>query len=179
MKNLSLFKIIIIIAFASVSTFPGCSLFENEDNLNMKTLERVQRVEEFAAGMGSGNANLANIEISEGMLSPSFDPDRKTYFVGLPNLITSVTLNAMPEDSNSRIEINGAPYDPGVESDPISLFVGNNIINILVTSEDGSITSTYTITAERAPSDNANLANLVVSEGVLDPNFVPLITTYD
>ncbi len=59
----------------------------------------------------------------------------------------------------------------GSASQAINLNVGSNTITVIVTAQDGTTTNTYTITVTRAPSSNADLSNLTVSQGSLTPAF--------
>jgi hypothetical protein len=49
--------------------------------------------------------------------------------------------------------------------------VGQNIIPMVVTAQDGKSQQTYTVTVTRSPSANANLLQLITSSGVLTPGF--------
>jgi hypothetical protein len=53
--------------------------------------------------------------------------------------------------------------------------VGNNVVEIKVTAEDGTV-KTYTVTVVRAASSDATLSKLTVSTGIL--SFDPAITSY-
>ena len=56
--------------------------------------------------------------------------------------------------------------------------MGGNVITVLVTAEDGSTTASYTIDVTRAANANAELSALVLSEGILAPDFAPGTTSY-
>ena len=64
-----------------------------------------------------------------------------------------------------------------------SLNVGNNIISITVTAENGS-TRTYTVNVRRkqdpnyVPDSNASLSSITINQGILSPAFSPDITEY-
>jgi gliding motility-associated-like protein len=58
------------------------------------------------------------------------------------------------------------------------LIVGQNIISVVVTAQDGVTKKTYTLTVNRAPSANAKLSALKASNGGLNPTFLPGTTSY-
>jgi gliding motility-associated-like protein len=67
----------------------------------------------------------------------------------------------------------------GTASPAINLNAGQNTITIIVTAQDGVSTKTYTLTATRAPSTNANLSVLVFNKlGALNPVFAVGTTSY-
>ena len=132
----------------------------------------------IVARAASANANLSNLEVSEGFLNPSFDPDSESYTDNVPNSITAISVTPTVEDSNSTVTVNGTSVPSGVESSPISLNVFNNTITVIVTAQDGVTTRTYTIIVNRAPSNNAYLMLLEVSEGMLNPGFNKEVTSY-
>jgi hypothetical protein len=76
--------------------------------------------------------------------------------------------------------VNGAPATSGQPSAPVALAVGDTPIHTVVTSEDGAVINTYTITVTRAAANPANpaLAKLTVDRGPLSPAFAPAKTSY-
>ena len=52
-------------------------------------------------------------------------------------------------------------------------------VKIVVSAEDGQTTKTYTILIRRLSADDASLAELEISPGVLQPTFSPLVTSYE
>ncbi|MBP7689343.1 MAG: cadherin-like beta sandwich domain-containing protein, partial [Thermoflexales bacterium] len=116
-------------------------------------------------------ADLANLELSSGPLSPTFTRDTTSYTATVSNLVTSVTVKPTLADSTATITINGTPVSSGASSGPIALSVGANPISIVVAAQDGTTIKTYTITVTRPPSSDANLISLVVSNSTLTPAF--------
>lgn len=73
------------------------------------------------------------------------------YTVTVENNVTSIKIDAEPEDANATMEItNGGTYD---------LKVGENKAEIVVTSVIG-VKRTYTVNIERLQSDNNYLKSL-------------------
>ncbi|MDY6969889.1 MAG: cadherin-like beta sandwich domain-containing protein [Spirochaetota bacterium] len=125
------------------------------------------------------NANLSDLTISNGDLSPAFSKDITAYTVEVENDVTSTTVTPTAE-GNAIITINAVLVESGMPSGPIALAVGENIITITVIAEDGVTTKDYTIIVTRLEeaSNNANLSNLAVSDGILSPVFDEDITAY-
>lgn len=76
----------------------------------------------------SSDNNLSSITLSEGELSPSFNPSITEYTIELSALTTIVNVNATKSDAKSSIEGTGEKQ----------LLPGNNTIEIIVTAENGS-----------------------------------------
>ena len=112
----------------------------------------------------SNNADLMNLSLSQGSLSPSFTPSLTAYEAVVLHETTSVQVFTQSADSKASVAVSG---NPG------SLFVGDNFISIVVTAEAGN-TRTYTLNIKRGayvPSSNAFLSSLIISEGSLLPGF--------
>ncbi|RFZ85739.1 hypothetical protein DYU05_09125 [Mucilaginibacter terrenus] len=125
----------------------------------------------------SSNADLAGITLSEGSLKPSFSAGIITYTAGVSNSISGITITAPAAAATSTITINGTAVPSGSPSGIIPLVVGDNPIAIVVTAENGT-QKTYTVTVTREASGNANLINLALSNGTLNPVFDGSIISY-
>src|SRR6185503_4113992 len=73
---------------------------------------------------------------------------------------------------------NGIAVTSGTASGPINLNVGQNIVTIVVTAQNGTTTKTYTVTVTRAESSNADLSSLKMSKGIFSPAFDSGTTSY-
>jgi gliding motility-associated-like protein len=89
----------------------------------------------------SSNANLAALAISSGTLSPAFDSTVTAYTVDVSNSTAKVTVTATLADSGAFIS--------GSVLDSFVLAIGNNTIEIKVTSSDSTVIKTYTIKVTR------------------------------
>jgi gliding motility-associated-like protein len=125
----------------------------------------------------SSTATLSNLTISSGTLAPNFNTSVTSYAVSVPNAVSSVTVTPTATDPNAIITVNGTAATSGSPSSPIPLVVGSNIVNIVVTAQDGT-TVTYTITVSRTPATSVVLANLTISSGSLAPDFLGTIFSY-
>ena len=125
------------------------------------------------------NANLTNLVLSQGILSPTFASGTTSYTASVGYNISSLTVTPTVADSAASVTVNGVAVSSGNASQSIALNVGNNTITTIVTAQDGTTTKTYTTTVTRAAAtNNANLANLLISAGTLSPAFDATVTSY-
>ena len=141
-----------------------------EDGTTAKTYTVTVTREAAAA---STNANLTSLVLSTASLNPSFDAATTTYTATVSNATTSLTVTPTVAEANATITVNGDAVTSGAASGAIALSVGANTITTVVTAQDGTTAKTYTVTVTRAPSSNADLSNLQVAPGTLDPAFDP------
>jgi uncharacterized delta-60 repeat protein len=97
----------------------------------------------------SGNADLSNLVLSSGTLTPAFTSSSISYSTSVSNGTTSVTVTPTKADANATIEVNGVPVASGNPSLPVALNVGANTINTVVTAQNGAVTKTYTVVVNR------------------------------
>lgn len=77
----------------------------------------------------SSDADLKDLSISKGTLSPEFSSDKTNYTVVLEKDVTSLTVTANAKDENATVSGTGE----------IALKPGNNEITITVTAEDETV----------------------------------------
>lgn len=126
----------------------------------------------------SSNTDLAGLALSTGTLTPAFDPATTSYTATVSNATTSLSVTATVSDTNATLTINGDAAGSGNPAGPFSLDVGDNVVTAEVTAQDGTTTQTYTITITRAASSDANLSDILVAPGTLDPAFDPATLDY-
>ncbi|MCP2043814.1 Ig-like domain-containing protein [Pontibacter sp. HSC-36F09] len=97
----------------------------------------------------SSNANLSNLTLSQGSLSPAFQAGTTAYTASVANTVTSVSVTPVKADANATVSVNGTELTSGVTSIPVNLYVGANTITVLVRAQDGT-TKSYTVTVTRA-----------------------------
>lgn len=131
-----------------------------------------------AAPAASTNANLASLAVSTGTLTPAFAQATLAYTVSVPNATTSIMVTPGSSDANATITVNGTTVASGTASTPVNLVAGPNVITTVITAEDAVTNKTYTITVTRAPSANANLSNIALSAGTLNPAFAQATIGY-
>ena len=91
----------------------------------------------------NSNTALVSLGISQGTLSPAFDPAVTEYTVDLPSKVTALTVTAEASDSRTTVAGTGE----------VAVQTGENVIEVTATAENGD-TRTYTIraTVAQAPS---------------------------
>lgn len=89
-------------------------------------------------GNQSANNRLSSLSVDGYTLTPTFSSDNTDYSLIVENDITSVNVSAGLIDGNATVSGRGSH----------SLSVGNNVINITVTAENGDI-KTYVINITR------------------------------
>ena len=128
-------------------------------------------------------SSLSSMTFSSGTLTPSFASNVTAYTTSVSNAITSITVTSVVTDAASSIQVrvNGGGFTSvasGVASGALTLNVGNNTVDVRVTAEDGTTTTTYTTTVTRAGSNVSSLSNITISSGTLSPSFATATTTY-
>lgn len=101
----------------------------------------------------STNNNLSNLAISAGTLSPIFDAAKTEYTSNVSNGVTEIKVTPTIADNGAKVTVNGTAVESGSVSNAIQLQVGDNVIEIVVTSED-LLTKTYRlkVTRDNSPS---------------------------
>ncbi|MEK3731666.1 S-layer homology domain-containing protein [Paenibacillus sp. FSL M8-0334] len=96
----------------------------------------------------SGNATLRELILSEGALIPEFSGDITTYKALIPHDADSIQLTIRAAHHQAGISVNGRQVRSDQGSIRIPLHTDTDIIDIVVTAEDGT-RRTYSITVER------------------------------
>ena len=106
----------------------------------------------------SSDASLSGLSVSEGSLSPVLASGTTSYAVWVGNGMSSVTFTPTVTDVGASVTVDGVAVGSGVASGAVALAVGANVVDVVVTAEDGS-TRTYTVTVTRAaaPSPEPSL----------------------
>ena len=109
----------------------------------------------------SSDATLRALSVSAGSISPAFSSTTYAYTVSVASGVTSTTVTPTVNHSAATVTVNGTVVTSGSPSGPIALAVGDNVITVRVTAENGD-TQDYTVTITRQ-SANANLSALSAS----------------
>ena len=127
----------------------------------------------------SNVASLAALAVSPGALMPTFNSSSLTYTVMVDNNIEELTVMPTATNSNAMITVDGIAVASESASRPIELAEGEvTTITIVVTAQDDVTEMIYTIAVDRAPSSDASLSALAVSQGELMPAFDSNTSTY-
>lgn len=145
----------------SVTTFPY------EHRIIVTSASGVSRTYNISiTKVKSSNADLKDISVSEGTLTPVFDKDVLDYTVNVDSNVSSIDITAILNKGQTVI-------GDGVHN----LEYGDNTFPIAVTAEDGT-TKTYTVKVIREQSISSSLDNIGVTNGSLSPTFSSEILDY-
>ncbi|MCL1873767.1 MAG: cadherin-like beta sandwich domain-containing protein [Clostridiales bacterium] len=123
----------------------------------------------------SGDASLSSFSINPGTLNPIFNPEVTSYTATVPYKVQEITVSATTSHPEATTSHSGIVFTDEYMQ---LLDVGDNMISIEITAEDGVTKKIYTLTVNRAePSSDADLSKLSLSSGSslisLDPAFDP------
>jgi len=127
---------------------------------------------------GSNDAELTHLIPTRGVFTPAFTASTTSYTATVDNGVKSFQLTPITASPYAGVKINGVAVADSAISAPLPLALGANIFNIVVTAPDAITTKTYTLTLNRATSNNADLVSLTRSTGVLSPVFTAATTNY-
>lgn len=103
----------------------------------------------------ANNVNLDKLSVTDGTMSPKFDPEEYLYSVKVPRNIDKVKVLYTSQNEKSKVKINGKEYTNG-QSDYIKLNIGANLVTVDVTAEDGVSTTTYKLSVIRGDVEGTN-----------------------
>lgn len=122
----------------------------------------------------SSNKALKDLVVQNYKLSPEFTSENTKYTLEVTKEVDKLEITPIPEDSEAKVQIAGNE----------NFKIGNNIVKITVTAEDGT-TRIYTITVTKTnqsgneeEGNTLKLKNLQIKEGTLSPSFDPETTNY-
>lgn len=124
---------------------------------------------------------LTNLTLSSGTLNPAFAKGTLTYSAQVGFDVDRITLVPTAEDPQAIIKVNGVVVASGQSSNPQMLNIGNNTIQVQVTSLIGGLVQNYTVNVTRASSPY--LTSLSLQNGTtaieLNPVFSQKTFTYN
>jgi gliding motility-associated-like protein len=106
------------------------------------------------------NPNLASLTSSVGTLSPAFGADVLNYAMEVAVNVSSITFTPTSVDPSAAITVNGTTVASGAASAPITLYGGENTVNVTVAPSAGGIAKSYTVVVTRKASNNVTLTAL-------------------
>ena len=122
----------------------------------------------------STDATLYSLALSDVNFG-AFDPATATYAAAVGNDVAETTVAPAVNHAGATyaVKLDGVAD----EDEVIPLAVGENVITIVVTAEDGETAKTHTVTVTRAASNDAKLRRLTLT-GVAFGPFAPATTDY-
>ncbi|EHJ02099.1 cell wall binding repeat-containing protein [Clostridium sp. DL-VIII] len=109
------------------------------------------------------NVNLDDLSVTDGTMSPKFDPETYLYSVKVDRSIERVRVLYTTQNDKAKVTINGKEYTNG-QSDYINIDIGANLVVVEVTAEDGKTTTTYKLSIIRGDIEGHNDWVLVSGE---------------
>lgn len=103
----------------------------------------------------SSDATLASLKIRGATITPEFNPNITDYSCSVERSVSDVQVNVIANNLWAAVIIDGNQH----------LNIGENIVSINVTAQDGSSHMRYTVHVERRESDVPNNASLVDLDG--------------
>lgn len=114
------------------------------------------------------NVNLSELKVGT-FTFPSLD--LPSYQMEVENAVSELIITAMTADPLATIHIEGKPASIKTLNYQADLKVGDNVIPIVVTAQDGQTKKMYKLMITRLGSNDATLKSLTVNHGVLNPAF--------
>lgn len=150
-----------------IDTWAALSATGSNQGIHVERVELVNSVGTIPA-MGT-SADLSAIMLDQGTLSPAFDPSVLEYTAVVPSSVSSVMVSAMAADKWAVVAGAGEViFDNGA-----------GIATIMVVSEDGKTTKTYTVSiAQSTQATDATLSALTADKGTLSPVFSASVASY-
>ncbi len=118
-----------------------------------------------AVSMPTNIASLSDLSLSTGIFTPGFQSATYSYTSSVPANVSSLTVTPVSTAANASITVNGQAVSSNTASQSIALNTGSNTISIVVTSQDATVTNTYTIQVTR---EAAGLPAILISNASLD-----------
>ncbi|WP_162463258.1 cadherin-like beta sandwich domain-containing protein [Paenibacillus psychroresistens] len=110
----------------------------------------------------STTATLSSLTLSSGSISPTFTANTINYTSTAANSFSSVTVTPTVTNANATISVSvnsgtSTAVVSGQSSVPLALNTGSNVINVVVTAQDGTTIKTYKITVTRSKSTASSI----------------------
>jgi len=126
-------------------------------------------------------ARLTGLLVSAGTLYPAFASINTHYVLAVPYVTDNIAFTPSCPNPNAVVTVNGVTVASGIASAPVSLTVGNTVINTVVTAADSN-TQAYIITVTRLPQtityNSAATTPVTVGDFVASGNAPNIILNY-
>jgi len=157
------------------------SLVDGPNNIKVIVTSEVGNSTEYTLEINkaSSNADLSSLEITDPLgtsIIPIFESSQLNYTATV-SLIDEVTIVGTKTSDVAEIKIDDTAYVSGEPKVISGLIEGDNIVNILVTAQDGS-EQNYQLTIHKESSEN-RLSLISLTHGTLTPIFDSSINSYD
>lgn len=144
----------------SGATSPYINLDEGGNVINVKVTDNKGNSNTYVLNVtrrySKDNVNLSSLSVTDGTMSPKFDPESYLYSVKVARNIEKVRVIFSSQNDKAKIKINGKEYKTSQQSDYIKLDIGANLAVVEVTAEDGKTTTTYKLSIIRGDIEGTN-----------------------
>ena len=113
----------------------------------------------------STDASLRSLSLSGVTLNPEFTSTRTSYTASVAKSVSTTTVTSETTHSKATavIKLGGVVDSDGT----VSLALGDNVVTVEVTAEDGTAMQTYTVTVKRVEATvTVSVPSLTISEGM-------------
>jgi len=152
----------------SGATSPSISLDEGANVINVKVTDTNDDSKTYVLTITrkypKSNGNLSSLSVTDGTMSPTFDPETYLYSVKVARNIEKVKIKFTAQNDKVKIKIGDNEYTSGQQSDYINLDLGANLVQVLVTAEDGKSIITYKLSIIRGDIEGTNQWILIAGE---------------
>ena len=97
----------------------------------------------------SAEAQLSKLEGTGISIKPEFAPATLDYADTVANAVTSITLKPTVSSAGAKVAVNDSTLPSGTVTNPLPVKVGDNLIKIVVTAQDGKVKATYNVKVVR------------------------------
>ncbi|MEI6715903.1 MAG: cadherin-like beta sandwich domain-containing protein [Verrucomicrobiota bacterium] len=129
-------------------------------------------------GLPSTNASLSGLFPSAGSLGPVFKSDVSAYALKFTTPVVAMKLKPVTSYPGATVKVNGTLVASGTWSGSLALGVGETVLPVVVTAEDGLTQRSYVVSVSRPAGTSAALTNLTASSVSLSPLFNAGSLTY-
>ncbi len=156
------------VTYTPKAGFTGTDMFRYAVTDGIVTIDVPVSVAILESG---SNANLLNLTVSPGTLTPDFAATTTSYAVAVEASTDSVKVTPTTAEVGATVTVNGSVVASRSASDAIALALGAaTSIPVQVTAADGTPTQTYTIKVHRAAArDRAGPTVAITSEAAAPP----------
>jgi formylglycine-generating enzyme required for sulfatase activity len=96
-------------------------------------------------------STMTDLALSTGTLSPTFAPTTTSYTASVTTGTASVTLTPTVSNSTATVKVNGVTVTSGAASAAIPLAAGSNTLTTVVTAQNATTVTTYTVVVTYIP----------------------------
>lgn len=144
------------------------SLDEGSNVINVKVTDTKNNSNTYVLNVtrrySKDNVNLSSLSVTDGTMSPTFDPETYLYSVKVARSVEKVRVAFTAQNDKATIKVidpndensQNKEYTSGQSSDYVKLNIGANLITVEVTGEDTTKTTTYKLSIIRGDIEGTN-----------------------